>query len=436
MNKNIKRTIAVALAIGAFSTLEPTKYMSLMTTKASASSDDADELTELKLETSGGSSIKLYSDDDYDSDNKVDNSDVEEGETYYAKTSSSKIKLEIDGADEDNVRIFKGSTAYEVGDNISISSGSTTTLKVRVYEDEYDSSESYSSSDYNQYTIKVENTDDDENDVDELDSLELLDSDNDNIDLYEDDNYDEDIDSDEVEEGETYYTETSSDEVSIETDGPDDNCVKIFKSTSDSAEGIDPGDSISLTSDKTLTVRIYSSEPDSDVTYGEDDDVIGEYKIKVEYTGDDEEESTSTSTTTTTTAETTTSNTSTIKANQWVQVNGKWQYNDALGSPLKNAWFSDKDYGKAYYLQADGNMAIGWLNNSGSWYYLDSSGAKQTGWQSVGGTWYYLDSEGKMQTGWFKDTDGNWYYLQSSGAMAKNTTISGYKLGANGALVK
>ena len=83
------------------------------------------------------------------------------GETYYAETSASKVVLNIDGADEDNVRIFKGSTDYEVGDDISISSDTTTALKVRVYEDAYDEDTDYSSSDYNQYTIEVENTDDD-----------------------------------------------------------------------------------------------------------------------------------------------------------------------------------------------------------------------------------------------------------------------------------
>ena len=73
---------------------------------------------------------------------------------------------------------------------------------------------------------------------------------------------------------------------------------------------------------------------------------------------------------------------------------------------------------------------------NGSWYYLDQSGAKQTGWQHLGSSWYYLDSEGKMQTGWFKDSNGKWYYLYDSGAMASNTTIDGYKLGADGAWIK
>lgn len=125
-----------------------------------------------------------------------------------------------------------------------------------------------------------------------------------------------------------------------------------------------------------------------------------------------------------------------VKPSQWVNVNGQWQYNDVSGNPLKNTWFYDNSNGKTYYLQADGNMATGWIIYNGSWYYLDQSGAKQTGWQHLGSSWYYLDSEGKMQTGWFKDSNGKWYYLYDSGAMAFNTTIDGYKLGSDGAWIK
>lgn len=78
-------------------------------------------------------------------------------------------------------------------------------------------------------------------------------------------------------------------------------------------------------------------------------------------------------------------------------------------------------------------MATGWLNYGGCWYYLGSDGAKRTGWQWVGGNWYYLDSQGKVQTGWIKDWNGKYYYLNTYGAMVYNTTIDGYRLGADGA---
>lgn len=446
MNKNIKRIVTMALAVGTVSAVAPATNINLLTTKAYASSD-ADELDSVDLQDDDGDTLDLYTDSSYD--DELDD-DLEEGETYYAESSTDQVSIDsIDGADEDNVRIFLNGDddyddAVEVGDSIDLEDG-INKLSIRVYEDDYDDydEDDIDDAEYNEYKVKVEynedddsdddDDDDDENDEDTLDSLELLDEDGDNIDLYADDDYDEDVDSDDVEESETYYAETSSDEVSVEIDGPDDDYVKIFKSTSDSAEGIDPGDTISVSSDKTLTVRIYSEEPDSDVTYEDDGDVIGEYEIELEYTGDKSTTGTSTNTSTTTTATSkpdTATEVSVIK-NKWVQVNGKWQYKDATGNTVKNSWVQN------YYVQADGNMATGWLSYSGKWYYLGTDGAKKTGWQQVTGTWYYMDTQGVMQTGWLLDrSNGKWYYLNSNGSMASSTTIGGYKLGADGAWVK
>lgn len=85
-----------------------------------------------------------------------------------------------------------------------------------------------------------------------------------------------------------------------------------------------------------------------------------------------------------------------LKTNQWINNNGRWQYNDAIGNPLKNMWFFDKNYG----------------------------------------AWYSLDEIGYMRIGWIQAGDGKWYYLYPSGAMAFNTTIDGYKLNSSGAWVK
>lgn len=104
-----------------------------------------------------------------------------------------------------------------------------------------------------------------------------------------------------------------------------------------------------------------------------------------------------------------------VKANQWIQINGVWQYNDSMGNSIKNSWFYDKNIGSNYYLQADGNMATGWLLNNGKWYYLGTDGAMKTGW---------ILSQNK------------YYYLYSDGSMAYNTTINGYKLGADGAWIR
>ncbi|WP_160683764.1 cadherin-like beta sandwich domain-containing protein [Clostridium sp. C2-6-12] len=111
----------------------------------------------------------------------------------------------------------------------------------------------------------------------------------------------------------------------------------------------------------------------------------------------------------------TNSNNVTVKTNQWVNVMGRWQYNDSIGNALISTWFNDRTNGKVYYLDSQGYMATGWLSLNGAWYYLDeSNGARQNGWKQINGKWYYLDAEGKM---------------------ASNTTVGGYKLGADGALV-
>ena len=434
MNKNVKRIVAMALAVGTVSAVAPATNSNLLTTKAYASSD-----FELEVNDEDGDSMDLYDDDDYE--NEVDGDELDDGETYYAETSSDSISFDVsDDVDDSYVRIFKSGSAdsaegFGVGDDISISSDKT--FIVRVYDEDEDEDDvedaTYGNDDdleCKEYKIDIEYTggdddddDEDSNDYDEFDSLDLLDEDGDSIQLYEDNDYEDDyeVDSDDVEEGETYYAETSSDTVSFDVDGDvDDEYIKVFKSTSDSSKGLDIDDEISVLSDKTLTVRIYEEEPDDDITYEDDEDVIGEYTIKLEYTGDgsdgtDGSTSTSTGTNTASTTPSTATNVSTVKANQWVQANGIWQYNDAIGNPIKNSWFYDRNYGKNYFLQADGTMATGWLNYSGKWYYMGMDGAMKTGWQLVNGTWYYLDSQG---------------------VMAYNTTIDGYKLGTNGAWVK
>ena len=63
----------------------------------------------------------------------------------------------------------------------------------------------------------------------------------------------------------------------------------------------------------------------------------------------------------------------------------------------------------------------------------------KTGWQKVDGNWYYLAASGKMATGWVQ-VGGKWYYMSkesnSLGQMLANTTVEGYKLGADGAMIE
>ena len=125
------------------------------------------------------------------------------------------------------------------------------------------------------------------------------------------------------------------------------------------------------------------------------------------------------------------------KATGWYNDNGTWYYFDSVGNML-TGWQNVN--GTWYYLNpvsngTKGAMQTGWIKDGSTWYYCNASGAMQTGWLKDGSTWYYLQSNGAMKTGWLND-NGTWYYLQSNGAMAANTTIDGYRLGANGAWIR
>ncbi len=93
----------------------------------------------------------------------------------------------------------------------------------------------------------------------------------------------------------------------------------------------------------------------------------------------------------------------------------------------------------------DGKVIKGWYEDNGKWYYLNDEGIMQTGWlQDKDGRWYYLDTSGAMQTGWLKDKD-KWYYLEPNstgfkGEMYGNrtATIEGksYTFNASGAWIE
>ncbi|HEX9025059.1 MAG TPA: cadherin-like beta sandwich domain-containing protein [Clostridium sp.] len=410
MNRNLKKIIAVVLTVSAFSAFAPAANLSLITTKAYAASGD---LTNIKVKTSDGSTIKTYSESDYKSKNQVDDNEMDEGETYFAKTSSDKIKISTSGVSSSYVRIFKGKSSSTKGvktsSTIDLSSASTTTLIIRTYSEDPGTVKYSDDSFASEYTIKVKYTG-------------------------------SSSDSEEDENGDVY----------LKTLTLSDGSLSFSKNTS--SYNVNVSDSVS-------EVKI-TAKPDCDTDEYDNYDVTIDGKTvdqddkfkrsvslikginKINITVEDDNDQKRTYTLNITRGETTTNNsnnngsttTPTVKANQWIQVNGLWQYNDSSGNPIKNNWFTDRNYGKDYYLQSNGYMATSWLNYSGSWYYLGNDGAKKTGWQSVSGTWYYLDSQGKMQTGWIKD-NGKYYYLNSNGSMASNTTIGGYKLGANGAWV-
>jgi len=60
----------------------------------------------------------------------------------------------------------------------------------------------------------------------------------------------------------------------------------------------------------------------------------------------------------------------------------------------------------------DGKTVKGWYNDNGIWYYLNDEGIMQTGWiQDKDQRWYYLDESGRLKTGWIQLKD-EWFFLE------------------------
>lgn len=87
-----------------------------------------------------------------------------------------------------------------------------------------------------------------------------------------------------------------------------------------------------------------------------------------------------------------------------------WQYTD--GTVLKNNW----------------------LEMNGLKWHFDKNGILQTGLVPVGKKTYLLFANGLYGNGWQQIGDGI-YYFNSDGSMAKNTTVDGFKIGADGKVV-
>ena len=109
-------------------------------------------------------------------------------------------------------------------------------------------------------------------------------------------------------------------------------------------------------------------------------------------------------------------------ASGWRLVNNKWYYMDPQNDNIMVYQQWKKINGYWYYFKKDGDMATNWLYVGGNYYYLASDGVMRTGWQWIGGNRYYFYKE--------NDPNGGGY-----GVMAANTTIDGYRLQANGAMI-
>lgn len=394
MNKNLKKIIALTFAVSVFSSIIPTTNLNLMTTKAYA--NEKDGITSLEVKSSSGNTLNIYNDNDYESKHEIDDSKLEPG-TYYTKTSSDKVEINVSGVNSDYVRAFKGTSSdstkgTRVGSGIDLSTD-TTTIIVRVYSTNPGSVKYGDNSYISQYRLKVKYTGADADNTKNvyLDSITLSSGDI------------------------TFSKKTYSYDVNVEEEI---NKIEIGARPDCDKDKYD-----------NYKVKINGTKVDDDDSYKEKVSLSeGKNEIEIKVEDDDDNERTytlnitrgeATTTTTTNSSDNNSSkdessdNIANIKTMQWIKVNDKWQFNDSKGNTVKNSWIQN------YYVQADGNMATGWLAINGAWYYFGTDGAKRIGWQLVNGAWYYFDADGKMQTGWFKDLKyGKWYYLNSNGTLA------------------
>lgn len=100
----------------------------------------------------------------------------------------------------------------------------------------------------------------------------------------------------------------------------------------------------------------------------------------------------------------------------WARKDEKWYYMDLQTRKMKTGWLIDSD-SKAYYLDSEGAMAIGWILIDGSWYYMGPDGAMVTGWANVGNKWYCMGQDGKMYS---SVTTPDGYYVNENGEWVQN----------------
>ncbi|OOM68382.1 cadherin-like beta sandwich domain-containing protein [Clostridium sp. BL-8] len=520
MNRNIKRIIAITLALGTFSVMSPVKYLKFIDSDkiAYASSDD-DDLDAAAIEASylddlsisGGNADISFSKKKTDYTIKIDKNIESIVVKAKAKDSSDTIKINDDPIDLDSDNVAEKPIELDKGRNL---------IRIKVV------TEDYGLRIYNLVVNRgsADTSDSSDSDVPYLNDIQLSDGNlsfsknttsyNVNVDSSvtemritaqpEDDDYEVKIDGIKVDKDEDYrrtvelkngnnaipidlvdddggeqtYTlnvnrggtalgtnnaeveDNSQDPIYLDDIVIQDGSVPLNFKPKVTSYAVDVGDDVDsilfkaapeFSDDKVavngdyskssfvrrinlnegknvITIKVNNGETydKGDIDYEERTYTVTVYRGTSQGTSQSNGQGTEN---TSQAATQQSSASSAVKLSQWVQVNGKWQYNDSTGKPAKNMWVQN------YYLQADGNMAINWITYNGSWYYLGSDGAKRTGWQSVNGNWYYLDADGRMQTGWIRDGSGKYYYLNTDGSMAHSTTIDGYKLGTDGAWI-
>ena len=154
------------------------------------------------------------------------------------------------------------------------------------------------------------------------------------------------------------------------------------------------------------------------------------------------------------------------------KIGGKWYYFNENG--VRQTGWIETEEGKSYGMP-DGSLRVGWLSFGNTYYYCDNTGIVMIddcaidgilytfnkngvmqkkkgwgeyqgnkyyfnpetgfpykGWVTFGSTHYYADNRGIMVKGWYYISGYYYYFYPDTCVMARNTTIDGYKIGADG----
>lgn len=481
MNKNIKRIIAITLAVNAISTISPVKlntyFIGTKPVYASSYSADDGELKSLKIKSLDGETLDLR--DGYNG-STVKLSDDKE---YYAKLTDDSDGIKISANVEGNdyiVKIFTSdaddATAYDPGDEILLGKGDTT-LYIRTYESKsaFNKVKDDVSACEEEYTLNVRKTtgssfEDTNQDSIYLDSIEISRGDIDFIKQKTtyDTEVDEDInsmwikaipeDDDDrvringslVDSDDNYKKTVSLDkgenEIKVKiTDDKDNQRVYTINVTrgedSDNEDDIyldeltlSKGD-IDFSEDET-SYNVDLDESVSKITIGatpEDDD----YAVTIDgdevNSDDDYEKDVSLDKGENTIKVTVEDELNDKKRIYTLTINrGEVEEGDSNvdsetdtgtdteedNSDKKSQWVQT-DEGWKYYDENGAILKNSWLFDKDEkvYCYLDENGLRVTGWLNNNDKWYLMSSKGAMLTGW-QYTDGKWYLLdETSGEM-------------------
>lgn len=488
MNKRIKRIIALALTISAFSTFSSVLSrnntgLTIKSAYAASYKPSSGELSSLKVKSTNGDTLDLK--DGYNGDEVK----LSEDKEYYVKLTDDsdgiKIDAEVKGSDR-IIRIFLSddtdAEAYKVGDKLPLGKGNTA-VYVRTYESLSDFRNAKDKQkDVTQceeeYVINVKKTtgssyDDDSQDPIYLSKLEL--NKGDITFTKQRTSYDVKVSSSVDSIKITAKPEDSSDRVRIDgslVDDSDDykktvslkngkNEIKVKVTDSKDNQrtytlNITRGSSSAAEQDDVFLSNLETNEGDIDFSQDEtsykldvDNDVDSikitaepedeEYLVTINgkelTSGDDYEKEISLA-----------EGKNTIKVVVEDEVNDKKrtytltvnreESEKAEEVESSNENTESKEESENESANTNG---IGWFKTDNGWQYKDESGKvlkSQWLYDKEQGVYCYLKEDGYRATGWLQD-DGKWYLLDSKGVMLTGWQYTGgkwYYLNSDGAM--